>query len=222
MQSKILIVCAPSGGGKGTIISLLKDHYGDRMWVSVSCTSRQPRGCEREGVDYYFISQEEFDRRQAAGYLAEYNTFGNGKSYGTPADKLEEHLTDDGIAVLDIDINGARQVIERYCGRYPIAAVFIAPESLVELRRRLESRGTETQEQIEQRMATARGEYSMMLGEYGPLFDAVLLNARGCQCDTARRVALITDLINEPRGTASSPYREILQQRYDLLTEDKK
>lgn len=220
MQSKILIVCAPSGGGKGTIIKLLREHYGDRMWVSVSCTSRPPRGREQEGVDYYFISQEEFDRLLERDYLAEYNRFGNGKCYGTPADKLEQHLAEGCVAVLDIDINGARQVIDRYYDKYPIAAVFIAPESLRELRLRLVSRGTETPDQIDQRIDTARREYRQMRGDYGPLFDAVLLNAKGRQAETAAEVARIADSINEPRGTAASPFRGDFQQRYELFAEE--
>ena len=125
MQSKILIVCAPSGGGKGTIVRMLEQHYGSWLWTSISCTSRQPRGQEQDGREYYFITQEEFDRLLETGYLAEYNRFGNGKSYGTPADKLDQHLEQGCLAVLDIDMNGARQVIEKYYDKYPIVAVFL-------------------------------------------------------------------------------------------------
>ncbi|MBR2902530.1 MAG: guanylate kinase [Clostridia bacterium] len=217
MQSKILIVCAPSGGGKGTIVRLLRRHYGDWLWESISCTSRQPRGDEQDGKEYYFISQEEFDRLMKTGYLAEYNHFGNGKSYGTPADKLDSHLEQGCMAVLDIDINGARQVIEKYYDKYPIVAVFLLPESLEELRRRLISRGTETVDQIDKRIATARLEYQRMLDTESRLFDAVILNAAGQQEETASEVIRIIESIDAKRATIYAPGDTDFPRRDDLF-----
>ncbi len=217
MQSKILIVCAPSGGGKGTIVRLLRHHYGDWMWESISCTSRQPRGDEQDGREYYFISQEEFDRLKDTGYLAEYNHFGNGKSYGTPADKLNSHLEQGCMAVLDIDLNGARQVIEKYHDKYPIVAVFLLPESLVELRRRLVNRGTETRDQIDKRIATAKLEYQRMMDGESRLFDAIILNASGHQEETASEVIRIIDSIDTKRATIYAPGDTDFPRRYDLF-----
>lgn len=217
MQSKILIVCAPSGGGKGTIVRMLENHYGDWLWTSISCTSRQPRGSEQDGKEYYFITQEEFDRLLETGYLAEYNRFGNGKSYGTPADKLDSHLEQGCLAVLDIDINGARQVIERYYDRYPIVAVFLLPESLEELHSRLINRGTETPDQIDKRIATAKEEYARMLDTEGALFDAIILNASGKQEETAAQVIDIIEKIDSNRETIYAPRDKDFPRREDLL-----
>lgn len=217
MQSKILIVCAPSGGGKGTIVRMLEDHYGSWLWTSISCTSRQPRGQEQDGREYYFITQEEFDRLLETGYLAEYNRFGNGKSYGTPADKLDSHLEQGCLAVLDIDINGARQVIEKYYNRYPIVAVFLLPESLEELQQRLINRATESPDQIEKRIATAKEEYAKMLDTEGALFDAVILNASGKQQETADQVIDIIEKIDTVRDTIYAPRGNGFPWRDDLF-----
>ncbi|MBR5137562.1 MAG: guanylate kinase [Clostridia bacterium] len=217
MQSKILIVCAPSGGGKGTIVRMLEQHYGSWLWTSISCTSRQPRGQEQDGREYYFITQEEFDRLLETGYLAEYNRFGNGKSYGTPADKLDQHLEQGCLAVLDIDINGARQVIEKYYDKYPIVAVFLLPESLEELQQRLINRATETPDQIEKRIATAKEEYAKMLDTEGALFDSVILNASGKQQETADQVIDIIEKIDSVRETIYAPKDKGFPWRDDLF-----
>ena len=217
MQSKILIVCAPSGGGKGTIVRMLEQHYGSWLWTSISCTSRQPRGQEQDGREYYFITQEEFDRLLESGYLAEYNRFGNGKSYGTPADKLDQHLEQGCLAVLDIDINGARQVIEKYYDKYPIVAVFLLPESLEELQQRLINRATETPDQIEKRIATAKEEYAKMLDTEGALFDSVILNASGKQQETADQVIDIIEKIDSVRETIYAPKDKGFPWRDDLF-----
>ena len=215
MSGKILIVCAPSGGGKGTIIGELKKIYGDSMKISVSCTSRNPRGSEQDGVDYYFIKHDEFVELNKQGFFAESNIYGNGKAYGTPAKAFEDSLESGSLCVLDIDVNGAAQIINRYYKDYPIVAIFLVPESLKELTIRLLRRNTETLDEIDKRIKTARLEYRKLLDGTEKLFDAIMLNASGRQHETAESVARLIESINEPRATKEVSNNE--ERRTDIL-----
>jgi guanylate kinase len=150
--SGILVITGPSGVGKGTLIRLLLDRF-PRMALSVSATTRDPRPGEEPGVDYHFLSPEEFQRRIDAGEFLEWAEYA-GHRYGTLKSELDR---DADPLVLEIEVQGARQVRERV----PEAtSVFIAPPSEEALRTRLVGRGSDDPEQIERRLAVAREELS--------------------------------------------------------------
>jgi guanylate kinase len=146
----ILVITGPSGVGKGTLIRLLLDRF-PRMALSVSATTRQPRPGERDGIDYRFLSPEEFQRRIDAGEFLEWAEYA-GHRYGTLKSELDRDVD---ILVLEIEVQGARQVRERV----PDAvSVFIAPPSEEALRTRLIGRGSDVPEQVEKRLEVARDE----------------------------------------------------------------
>ncbi len=149
----LLVVSGPSGAGKGTICELfLKKH--PEFNVSVSATTRKAREGEVDGVSYYFISEADFKERIAAGEFYEYaNNYGN--YYGTPRQFVEEKLEQGEDVILEIDIKGALQVKENA----PDATyIFILPPSLDELKNRIIKRGSETEESLAKRMASAKSE----------------------------------------------------------------
>jgi guanylate kinase len=146
----ILVITGPSGVGKGTLIRLLLDRF-PRMALSISATTRAPRPGERHGVDYWFLSPEEFQRRIDGDDFLEWAEYA-GHRYGTLKSELERDVD---VLVLEIEVQGARQVRERL----PEAvSVFIAPPSEEALRTRLVGRGSDDPEQIEKRLAVAREE----------------------------------------------------------------
>ena len=149
-MADVLVITGPSGVGKGTLIRLLLDRF-PRMALSVSATTRPPRPGEVDGVDYHFLSPDEFQRRIDAGGFLEWAEYA-GNRYGTLRSELER---DAHPLVLEIELQGARQVRERV----PDAvSVFIAPPSEEALRTRLVGRGSDPPEQIERRLAVAREE----------------------------------------------------------------
>jgi guanylate kinase len=146
----ILVITGPSGVGKGTLIRLLLDRF-PRMALSISATTRAPRPGERHGIDYWFLSPEEFQRRIDNDEFLEWAEYA-GHRYGTLRSELERDVD---VLVLEIEVQGARQVRERL----PEAvSVFIAPPSEEALRTRLVGRGSDDPEQIEKRLAVAREE----------------------------------------------------------------
>lgn len=164
-KGRLFVISGPSGTGKGTICKeLIKD---DKIRLSVSMTTRNPREGEVHGVSYYFATKEEFLQKIEAGGFLEYaEVFGN--YYGTPKMEVLE-LLDEGIDVLlEIDVQGALQIKEVY----PEAVlVFILPPSMAELRARLTGRGTETQEVVERRLGQAAKEIS-----YVKQYDYAVIN----------------------------------------------
>jgi guanylate kinase len=177
----ILVITGPSGVGKGTLIRLLLDRF-PRMALSVSATTRRPRPGERDGVDYHFLSPEEFDRRIEAGDFLEWAEYA-GHRYGTLTSELER---DADPLVLEIEVQGARQVRERV----PEAtSVFIAPPSEEALRTRLVGRGSDDPDQIEKRLAVARQELAAR-----EEFDHVVVNddLEAAVQDLERLVATMT------------------------------
>ena len=153
---KLVVISGPSGVGKSTVVRQVLARLGDRVYLSVSATTRPPRPDERDGVDYYFLSDAEFQRRREAGdFLECVEVFGRGHWYGTLWSEVRSSLARGKWVILEIDVDGAREVIEQY----PEAVmIFIRPASLEELERRLRSRGTEDEQSVQRRMAVARHE----------------------------------------------------------------
>lgn len=169
MAGKIIIVSAPSGTGKSTIISRIIDDPELRLGFSVSATSRAPRAGEQDGVHYYFMDDEEFSRRIDAGEFIEYEEVYAGTHYGTLASEVERVTASGRNLILDIDVKGALNVKRRYGSR--ALALFIMPPDVATLERRLRGRATDSDEKIAQRLAKAEEEMA-----YAPRFDAVIVN----------------------------------------------
>ena len=149
----LFIISAPSGAGKTTLCRELHRQF-PQMLYSVSYTSRNPRKSELDGIDYYFIDTDEFLRRIETGRWAEWALV-HGNYYGTSADFLDEGLRAGKDILLDLDVQGTRQMLERYT---ECVAIFILPPSLEALRQRLEKRGTDSAETIAIRLVNAKKE----------------------------------------------------------------
>ena len=163
---RLTVLSGPSGVGKGSVVKVLRGRHPD-VWLSVSVTTRAPRPGEREGVEYFFVDQAEFDRMAAAGELLEHDAH-MGASYGTPRGPVEQQLRAGTPVLLEIDLQGARQVR----AQMPEAQlVFLAPPSFDELARRLVGRGTEDAAAVRSRLDRARME---MAAE--DEFDVVVVN----------------------------------------------
>jgi guanylate kinase len=153
-QPRLVVLAGPTAVGKGTVAATIREDHPD-VWISVSATTRKPRPGEVDGVHYHFVSDDEFDRMIAEGELLEYAVVHGHAKYGTPRGPVEAALASGRPALLEIDLQGARQVRQTA----PEALfVFLAPPSWEELVRRLVGRGTETEEERERRLATARTE----------------------------------------------------------------
>jgi guanylate kinase len=151
--ARVFVITGPSGVGKGTLIRALLERVPE-LELSVSATTRRPRPGERDGVSYHFLSPEQFAARVAAGEFVEWAQY-SGNRYGTLRSELESRLAAGVPVVLEIEVQGARQVRETM----PEAVqVFIAPPSVQALRARLEGRGTDTADQIRARLLTAEAE----------------------------------------------------------------
>jgi len=153
----LIIFSGPSGVGKGTVKEVLMRKEELNLHYSVSCTTRKPRAGEIDGVHYYFMTQETFDKMVEEDAFLEYAQF-VGNSYGTPKAKVEEMLDQGKNVLLEIEMQGALQVIEK-C---PDAlSIFLLPPSMEELERRIRHRGTETDDVIKQRLDKAKKEINM-------------------------------------------------------------
>lgn len=191
MKGKVLIVSAPSGSGKSTIVNfLMKEHPEFRLAFSVSATSRPPRGQEQDGVDYYFLSAEEFRRHIEADDFLEYEEVYEGRFYGTLKSQVEEKLAAGKNVVFDVDVKGGVN-IKKYYGDAALS-VFIQPPSVEALRERLIGRNTDEMGQIEQRLAKA--EYEM---SFASQFDRILVNDN-LEVAKQEAVALLNDFLAEP------------------------
>ena len=169
MRGKVFIFSAPSGSGKSSVIGQLLPHQELNMHFSISCTSRPPRGTERDGVEYFFLSPQEFRHRIDNDEFLEYEEVYKDRYYGTLKTQVESQLEKGDNVVLDVDVKGACN-IKRYYGDKALS-IFIQPPSLEELRRRLESRGTDAPDVIEERISRAEFELS-----FAKDFDKVIVN----------------------------------------------
>lgn len=169
-RGKLIIFSAPSGTGKSTIISwLMKEHKELNLAFSISCTSRAPRGAEKDGVEYFFITPEEFRSKIEAGEFLEYEEVYTNRYYGTLKSQVERQLEAGQNVVFDVDVKGGVNIKQFYGSQ--ALSVFIQPPSVGELRRRLEKRATDAPDVIDQRIA--RAEFEMGFAEK---FDKVVVN----------------------------------------------
>jgi len=167
-MAKLIIFSAPSGSGKSTIINyLLKQNLN--LAFSISATSRPPRGTEQHGVEYFFLSPEEFRQRIANDEFLEYEEVYEDRFYGTLKAQVERQLEAGQNVVFDVDVVGGCNIKQYYGNR--ALSIFIQPPSIEELRERLEGRGTDAPEVIEDRLAKASYELT-----FAPKFDKVVVN----------------------------------------------
>ncbi len=168
-SSRLTVLAGPTAVGKGTVTAWVRAHHPE-IWISVSATTRRRRPGETDGVHYHFVSDEEFDRLVADDELLEWAVVHKGARYGTPRRPVLDALAEGRPALLEIDLQGARQVRERM----PEARfVFLAPPSWDELVDRLVGRGTEDEAERERRLETAREELAAE-----PEFDVTIVNRR--------------------------------------------
>ena len=168
MQRKVIIFSAPSGSGKSTVVNHLLAKC-PMLELSVSATSRPPRGSEQDGVEYYFLTNEEFERRIANNEFVEYEQVYVGRYYGTLKSELERIWAKGHIIAFDVDVKGGVN-LKKIFGDDALS-VFIQAPSVEVLRERLIKRGTDSAEAIEERVAKASEEM-----QYAPQFDYVLVN----------------------------------------------
>jgi guanylate kinase len=180
-MARVFVITGPSGVGKGTLIRGLMERL-PALELSVSATTRAPRTGESDGVDYHFLPREEFDRRVAGEEFVEHADYA-GRSYGTLRSELANRLEDGVPVVLEIEVQGARQV---RAAMPEAVQVFIAPPSLEALRTRLVGRGTDDPEEVERRLLVAEQEL-----EAQPEFGHVVVNDR--LDDALERLAAIVE-----------------------------
>ena len=164
--ARLTVLTGPSGVGKGTLVSRLRERH-PRLWLSVSATTRAPREGEEHGQHYFFHSRERFDALVAGGGLLEWAEFA-GNCYGTPRQPVEAQLASGLPVLLEIELEGARQVRRSFPEGFQI---FLAPPSFEELEQRIRGRGTDSEEAIQKRLARARQELDAQAE-----FDAVVVN----------------------------------------------
>lgn len=169
-QHKIIILTAPSGAGKTSITHYLLKKYPEKLAFSISAATRQARGNEKSGVDYYFMSAEEFNHKIQHGEFIEWEMVYEGKYYGTLKSELERIWSLGKVPLLDIDVKGAIHVQEQFPEN--TMSLFIEPPSIDELRRRLMSRGTESEGSLQARVNKAAYELS-----FKHSFHHVIVNA---------------------------------------------
>ena len=168
-EGKLIIFSAPSGSGKSTIIGELLKDESLRMEFSISATSREPRGEEKNGVEYYFFSAEEFRDKIKEEQFVEWEEVYKDRYYGTLKSEVERITKKGNNVIFDVDVLGGCNIKKMFGDK--AIAVFIQPPSIEELKKRLESRGTDAPEVIEERIARAEFELS-----YSNKFDSVVVN----------------------------------------------
>ena len=189
-KGKLIIFSAPSGSGKSTIVSwLMREHPELRLAFSISCTSRAPRGTERHGVEYFFLTPEEFRSKIDRDEFLEYEEVYKDRFYGTLKQQVETQAARGENVVFDVDVKGGCNIKQFYGDR--ALSIFIQPPSIEELRRRLEGRATDAPEVIAQRIERAQFELSQ-----APKFDRVVIND-DLDRAVAETLAIVKDFIGE-------------------------
>lgn len=190
---KLIIFCAPSGSGKSTLVQwLMAAHPELNLAFSISCTSRAPRGTEQNGVEYFFLTPDEFRARIAANEFLEYEEVYPGRFYGTLKSQVDTQTQRGENVLFDVDVKGGCHIKEFYGSR--ALSIFVQPPSVDELRRRLISRGTDSAEAIEQRVGKAAYELT-----FAPRFDHVVVND-----DLEKAKAEVYQLVSQFVGRPSS------------------
>jgi guanylate kinase len=184
MAARLTVLAGPTAVGKGTVAAWVREHHPE-VWLSISATTRRPRPGEVDGVHYFFVSEARFDELVEAGEMLEWAVVHGRAKYGTPRAPVEDALAAGRPTLLEIDLQGARQVRESMPGAF---FVFLSPPSWEELVRRLVGRGTESAEEREARLATARVELAAVAE-----FDTTIVN------DDVRRAA--EELVSLMRST---------------------
>ena len=188
-KGKLIIFSAPSGSGKSTIVSyLMKEHPELNLAFSVSATTRAPRGTEKNGVEYIFLSEEEFKAKIAAGEFLEHEEVYPGRFYGTLKEQVERQTEKGENVVFDVDVKGGCNIKKFYGSR--ALSIFIQPPSVEELRRRLEGRATDAPEVIEQRLSKAAYELT-----FADKFDHVVVNDDLTEAE-AETLKLVSDFLS--------------------------
>ena len=167
--AKIIIIAAPSGAGKTSVVRHLLKVMPEQLSFSISAATRKPRNNEKDGVDYYFLSVEDFEARIKADAFVEWEMVYEGKYYGTLKKEVERIWSEGKAPLLDVDVKGGLHVQEKFRGQ--TLSLFIEPPSIEELERRLRSRGTETEESLKARVSKAAYELT-----FKDQFDHVILN----------------------------------------------
>jgi len=188
MSGKLLIFSAPSGAGKTTIVKHLLAKHGDKIAFSISASTREPRGQEVDGVDYYFISKEDFLHKVAKHEFIEFEEVYSGTFYGTLRTEVERIWNEGKHVIFDIDVVGGLRLKSKFPDQ--ALAIFVNPPSLDVLKERLKGRGTDSEEKLQERYAKAELELS-----YADRFDVILQNN---DLDTACAEAekMVLDFIN--------------------------
>jgi len=166
---RLIIIAAPSGAGKTSVTRHLLKAFPDQLAFSVSCATRQPRNNEKDKVDYYFITVEDFKHKIAQQEFAEWEMVYEGKYYGTLKNEIERIWQQHKAPLLDVDVQGGIHIQQKY--PHNSLSLFIEPPSIAELERRLKARGTETPESLQARLDKAAYELS-----FRQQFDHVILN----------------------------------------------
>ena len=191
MRGKCLIFSAPSGSGKSTIVQWLLQHPELKMVFSISATSRAPRGTEQNGVEYFFLTADEFRARIANDEFLEYEEVYTDRFYGTLKSQVERQLEAGQNVVFDVDVKGGVNIKKHYGDE--AMSIFIQPPSIDELRRRLEHRATDAPEVIDQRIARAEFELT-----FADKFDKIVINDKLEQAK-ADALKLVQDFIATER-----------------------
>jgi len=189
-KGKMIIFSAPSGSGKTTIVNwLMREHPELNLYFSISCTSRAPRGTEQHGVEYFFLTPEEFRERIERDEFLEYEEVYEDRFYGTLKAQVERQREEGQNVVFDVDVKGGVN-IKKFYGPQALS-LFIQPPSVEELRRRLTGRGTDSPEAIEERLAKAEAEIA-----FAPQFDCVVVNDRLEEAE-AETLRLVRDFLDD-------------------------